>query len=121
MKKLIFFVLLFIATTLNAIDFSSIPRDNLVGYWSLNYENSDGTTIFDLSGNANDGTSANTPVFGVNHNGYADGAMTFNGTSDKITLDSNVTISSSYSICWWSKINDNGYSGIIGNTANQKL
>ncbi|GAI42743.1 unnamed protein product, partial [marine sediment metagenome] len=45
-----------------------------------------GTTMSDTSDNSNDGTSANSPSFANDQQGNPNRAMTFNGTSDKVTI-----------------------------------
>ena len=64
-----------------------IPRDNLSLFFdpanSKSYPGS-GSTIFDLSGNGNNGVLGGAPTF---TNGY----MTYDGTDDQITVTSNQT------------------------------
>ncbi len=65
----------------------------LVGYWSLAESDLYDTDIFqDLSGNGNNGTSANTPVYVSDQAGVPNQAMTFNGTTDAVNCGSGTTI-----------------------------
>jgi len=75
----------------NALKQSAVSSDGgLVGYWSLNADSLYDTDIFqDLSGNGNNGTSANTPVYASDQAGTPNQAMTFNGSSDYVTIADN--------------------------------
>ena len=65
----------------------------LVGYWSLDADDLYDTDIFqDLSGNGNNGTSANTPVYANDQAGTPNQAMVFNGTTDVVDCGSDTTI-----------------------------
>ena len=70
------------------VNLSPINDDGLVGYWSLDEDDSSGTTINDLSGNGNNGTSANTPIFTTDSNGQSNRAMSFDGSSDYVNCGS---------------------------------
>ena len=73
-------------------DVSSPDQDNLVGAWSLNESDVDGSTLKDKSGNGNDGTSANTPVYAKDQAGVPNQAMVFNGTTDVVNCGSDTSI-----------------------------
>jgi Concanavalin A-like lectin/glucanases superfamily len=53
----------------------------LVGWWKL--DDGAGTSAADFSGNGNTGTTVNTPTWTTGMNG---GALTFNGTNQRVTL-----------------------------------
>ena len=61
----------------------------------------------DISGKGNDGTSANSPVFANSPAGRPDGAMVFNGTSDKVTIPTtdDLKLGTSLSVACWAKRN----------------
>ena len=73
---------------------NNINKKNLVGYWTLNQSDLySGTTVFqDMSGNGNNGTSANTPVYASDQAGTPNQAMTFNGTTDVVNCGSDASI-----------------------------
>jgi len=72
---------------------NNINTKNCVGYWSLNADSLYDTDIFqDLSGNGNNGTSANTPVYANDQAGTPEQAMVFNGTTDVVDCGSDTTI-----------------------------
>ena len=64
-------------------------QKGLVGYWDLSKESLKSATVLaDKTPYGNNGTSANTPVFTTDRHGQAGKAMSFNGSSDKITFSS---------------------------------
>jgi len=67
------------------IQISSLQK-GLVGYWNLDSESYNPATkrFTDKSAFSNHGTSINAASFTTDHNGQANQAMTFNGTSDYI-------------------------------------
>ena len=72
---------------------NNINTKNCVGYWSLNSDSLYDTDIFqDLSGNGNNGTSANTPVYASDQAGTPNQAMVFNGTTDVVNCGSDTSI-----------------------------
>ncbi len=63
----------------------------------------------DLSGQDNDGAPANIPVFTADHDGNANGATVFNGTTDYINIDavlSDLSATTVGSFCAWVKLPD---------------
>ena len=88
-----------------------ISLTGLEGYWSLDKSDATGTTIDDKSGNGNDGTSANSPVFTTDQNGVSNQSQTFNGSSDYIDLDTHIANFASLSdgsISVWFKTSNQG-------------
>ena len=83
MKK-VFMIVSFVLLLFSLYSFPNL--NNCVGYWTLNSDDALGTAIYDLSGKGNDGVSANTPVYTNNQVGIVNQAMTFNGTTNKITI-----------------------------------
>ena len=73
-----------------------------------------GTTWYDLSGNANNGTLTNGPTF----NGSNGGSIVFDGTNDYATIEANSSfqLGNGYTLCAWVKSNNNptNYGGICG-------
>jgi len=61
----------------------SAPRNGLVGHWNMDSSDVNGTTIYDKSGEGNDGISTNTPSI---VNGIKKEAMSFNGISDFVEI-----------------------------------
>ena len=77
----------------NALKQSAVSEGGMVGYWSLDADSLYDTDIFqDLSGNGNNGTSANTPVYASDQAGTPNQAMVFNGTTDVVDCGSDTTI-----------------------------
>ena len=72
----------------DALKQSTVSEGGMVGYWTLNESDLySGTTVFqDMSGNGNNGTSAETPSYTSDQNGVPSQSMTFNGSSDYITI-----------------------------------
>lgn len=83
MKKILLILLLLFTISLVAENHSY--DHNASGFWNLSSRTADGTDFLDLSGNGNNGTSANSPSFVDDQNGIANGAVNLNGTSDKVT------------------------------------
>jgi len=97
---------------------NNINKENLVGAWSLNQDDVDGSSIKDKSGNGNNGTSANTPVYAKDQAGVPNQAMTFNGTTDLVDLgaDKPTDLTGDITISAWIKpINAQGSKRIISN------
>ena len=83
--------------------------DGLVGYWSLD------SNANDQSGNNNNGTVSNATLTN-GHDGAANSAYDFNGTTSAITVAHNASIDdlSAFSISFWAKVrsvgeNNQGY------------
>lgn len=60
-----------------------------------------GSSFYDLSGNNNNGTTLNGPVYSTNLSGY----FTFDGTNDYIDVahSSSLNIADNFTVCFWSK------------------
>ena len=97
----------------------NIPDEGgLVGYWSLNESDLNNATIFqDLSGNGNNGTSANTPSFVSDQNGVPNQAMDFNGSSDVITLGTEEDLGTTNTISFWMNNANTTQQVMIGTTS----
>jgi len=78
---LIILVLLF-SVQCWAADWTIRTKDNtnLVGEWSLGYEDYNGTTVYGL-GESDDLTAVFAPTLTTGHNGGANQALSFNGTN----------------------------------------
>jgi len=61
----------------------SPSKTGLIGYWNMDNESINGTTVYDSSENNLNGTSANTPTIVAGKIGQA---MSFNGSTDVITF-----------------------------------
>jgi len=82
----------------NTIQNPPIINNGLVGYWSFN-ENT-GSTIFDLSGNNNNGLFLNSPTWVSGRKGRA---LNFNGINQGINLANNGVLNLTAAIgisCW---------------------
>jgi hypothetical protein len=66
----------------SAVSQSSTITNGLVGWWRFNGDASD------ASGSNNNGTLVAAPTLGVGQNGQANGAYTFNGTTQYISINS---------------------------------
>ena len=82
----------------------------LVGQWWLRSNRCTGVAVHDDSGYGNDGTAANAPVFTTDHNGVANGAMTFNGISDLINCgnDASLQFPAGLSVSAWIRTSADG-------------
>ncbi len=85
----------------------------LVGQWWLRSNRCTGVAVHDDSGYGNDGTAANAPVFTTDHNGVANGAMTFNGISDLINCgnDASLQFPAGLSVSAWIRTSADGCVG----------
>ena len=78
-----------------------IDYNGLVAYYSLGFRDANGTTINDLSGNNNTGTSAETPTFTTDQNGVPNQAMVLDGT-DYADCGSGINVTGgNYTISAW--------------------
>jgi len=78
---------------INSLRQSAPSEGGLVGYWTLAESDLYTAGIFqDMSGNGNNGTSANAPVYTKDQAGVPNQAMTFNGSTDYVTLGSSVVL-----------------------------
>ncbi len=91
----------------------------LVGYWSMNGQDTTATTAYDRSGAANSGTLTNGPTKVIGKLGQA---LNFDGTDDYVNAGSATIIDNltNLSICAWVNPDTlpNGYSAIIGQMDN---
>lgn len=81
----------------------TIPSSGLIAYYPF-----DGTSA-DYSGNKNDGQTIGNPIFTIDRNGKANGAISFNGKNQYVTVPdapSLKNLSTGVSITAWVKIND---------------
>ena len=121
---LIILVLLF-SVQCWAADWTIRTKDNtnLVGEWSLGYEDYNGTTVYGL-GESDDLTAVFAPTLTTGHNGGANQALSFNGTNQYLTQKIYVT---KIGGCYASIVADNAffvdvsadftdYEGASGNT-----
>jgi hypothetical protein len=65
------------------------PTNGLVGYWKL--DDGSGTSALDSSANNNTGTLVNSPTWAA---GYYNGALTFNGTTQYVSIPSSANYDS---------------------------
>jgi len=85
MKNKLLILLLLFSLSLSAVN-NSLDTGGSVAYL-LSEDNFTSTiNVIDLSGNGNNGTSANTASFTTNQNGTPNFAQVLNGTSDKVTV-----------------------------------
>ena len=105
-------------TSAGKIECSSITRDGLVGLWLTASKDASGTTIYDKSGQENNGTSANTPVWTTDQAGSGSRAMVWDGSTDYITFGSTITFTTGQTLVFWVWRNnsDNIYH-LIGNNS----
>jgi len=71
-------------------------------YYSLDDADLSAGEPQDISGNSNHGTKVGPPTTGAT--GKIDEAFDFNGTSDKVTFTSTITLTGAFGISWWAKI-----------------
>ncbi|TAN34010.1 LamG domain-containing protein [Patescibacteria group bacterium] len=89
------------------------PSRGLVGYWSMDGNDINGTKVYDKSGQQNHGTSANTPTKVA---GKVGGAMNFNGTSDLVTAANQPSLrfgAGNFSLSAWIKTSTGGADSAI--------
>ena len=101
-------------------DVKEVPSfTNLIAYYPLSIGTSSGTTIADMSSNANNGTMVNGPTFAEGINGNMNTGMKFDGVDDyvehtSITFDDLSPYSFSVWVKWGTSI-PNGYIIPFGN------
>lgn len=86
----------------------NVPQNNqltngLVGFWSFNGKDLEGTTAYDRSGNGNDGTLTNDPKAAIGKVGQA---LQFDGVDDYVTVVDDSTLdfdTGDFSISLWVK------------------
>ena len=109
MKKLFLISILLLICSVSFAQLSyPVNLESCVGYWTLNSSDLYATDVFqDMSGNGNNGTSANTPVYGDDQNGIGNQSMLFNGSSDYVTVTGNSDLRPELiTISYWLNAND---------------
>jgi len=109
MKKLLIVSILLLICSVSFAQLSyPVNLENCVGYWTFNSSDLYATDVFqDMSGNDNNGTSANTPVYGDDQNGIGNQSMLFNGSSDYVTVTGNSDLRPELiTISYWLNAND---------------
>ena len=81
----------------------------LVGFWSFNTNDMNGTTAYDRSGNSNNGTLISGPT---SVDGEIDQALSFNGTSDYVDIPDMVS-TGTFTYSFWYKTSNNAQTGIM--------
>jgi len=86
---------------------------SVVGWWKLN-DAAGQTIVKDWTANANTGTSANNIISATGYTGVANTAMTFNGTSDYVSVADSASLDgmANITIAFWGKastFSDNAY------------
>lgn len=100
----------------------TVSQQNPTGVWDINYldvlhlDETTGTTVFDSTVNANNGTkvsqSSPTPI----STGQIGGAQSFNGTSDYIVLQQPMTSGlQKFSVSFWTQTTDTNSNGTYWN------
>ncbi len=102
------------ATRLNTSENSSLTS-GLVGLWSFNGTDISGTTAYDRSGSANNGTLTNGPTTTIGKLGQA---LNFDGVDDYVTTTNTTSLdnlfSSAVTFCAWAKFpNFTSYNRLI--------
>ena len=76
-------------------------RTGLVGWWTMDANDINGTKIYDKSGQNNNGTSVNTPTVAV---GKINQSMVFNGSSDVVTSAIDADSNAALTVSYWSYV-----------------
>src|SRR6056297_596327 len=90
------------------LELDPVNRDpNLVGYWK--FDEGSGTTAYDSSGNGNDGTLTNGPIWSTDAR-EGNYSLSFDGVDDYVDVGNSqiLQMDTSFSISFWVKINDLG-------------
>ena len=83
---------------------------SLVGHWTFDGTDIQGTTAIDRSSFGNNGTITGT----TKTIGKLGQALSFNGTSDVITFNSSLIGTGTYTLCFWAKVNPFiGFYGLV--------
>src|SRR5581483_470952 len=97
-------------------------QQNKTAVWDSNYKEvlhlseSSGTTVFDSTANANNGTKLAASSPAATSTGEIGGAQTFNGTTDYIALPPAMTSGqTTFSVSFWAKTTDAGTNGTYWN------
>lgn len=89
-------------------------NDGLVGHW--NFDEGEGTVLYDQSGNNYDGTIEGGATWS---DGICEGALDFDGVDDYVILPDIDLVPNPFTICAWVNIQDNSLAGghtILGRT-----
>jgi hypothetical protein len=97
-----------ITDTVNNLRIEDPSEDGLVGYWK--FDEGTGTTAKDSSGNGNDGTLTNGPLWSSTVNAtttYSNlYSLDFDGTNDYVNLPSGVGLNSQGTVSLWAKFDN---------------
>ena len=101
---------------------SASNQQNTTGVWDSNFQQvlhldeSSGTTLFDSTSNANNGSKVSATSPAATSAGEIAGAQTFNGTSDFVVLPPTMTNGLSvFSVSFWAQSTDTGSNGTYWN------
>ncbi|MBU4422136.1 LamG domain-containing protein [Patescibacteria group bacterium] len=83
---------------------SAPPRSGLVGYWTMDADDYNGTTLLDKSGRGNHGTDSNMDTSNLVQ-GKVNQALDFNGSDEIITIGDNYETNGAKSVSIWVKAN----------------
>ena len=94
--------LIYLACFVLVLGFVSNASAELVGHWR--FDEGSGTTAHDQSGNGNDGTLINDPVWAI---GINNGALQFDGINDYVNCgnDPSLNVTDAVTIAAWVKLN----------------
>ena len=96
---------LYNSTKVNYIQ--SIPRNGLVGYWTMNSDDINGTTVYDKSGNGNNGAGTNITSLDL-VTGKVKETLDFNGSNEYINVsDSTILKPTLITETAWIKLGSN--------------
>lgn len=88
---------------------NGIITNGLVGFWSFNTSDINGTTAYDRSGSGNDGVLTGTPTA---VDGEMEQALDFNSTADYVDIPT-VTRTGAFTYSLWYKTADNNQTGMF--------
>jgi hypothetical protein len=92
-----------------------ISTDGLVLHLDAGNKNSyggSGTTWYDLTSNASNGTLYNSPTFNSGNNG----SLVFNGTSTYVDVTNNLGVLAGYTVCYWAYRDTNDKMAVAART-----
>lgn len=78
---------------------------NLVGHWTFDAGDISGTIAYDRSGSGYNGTLLNGPV---QTTGISSGALSFDGTNDRVTIATTGSLTAPYTVALWASVNNTG-------------
>lgn len=91
---------------------TTVLADSPVGYWKL--DDATGTTAVDSSGNAHDGTYENSPTLGVSPLITTGNAVTFNGSTQDVSIPWNAAFQPTNRFSFEAWIKTSAANGTIG-------